>query len=184
MAEAYPNLFPSAEAARKTVGRLTPDKTYIAYLNRKCPKLRTVPYRRLRSGKRAVTGQLAYDPRLVNAAAWLAEHLPGAELVTPASAPVEVAEAPPVPPTSLYPPLKEAAPRPPPAEPMLEDVDRLHRLVGFAGRLAALSARLEHARPPHLWGDSTDVFRKWDWRARMAALDGEPRLAEAVGSGR
>ena len=72
--------------------------------------------------------------------------------------------------TYLQPPLKDAAPRPPPAEPMLEDVDRLQRIVGSAGRLAGLSARLDYARPPYPWGDFTDAFREQAWRARLTAL--------------
>jgi hypothetical protein len=183
MAEAYPNLFPNAEAARKAGGRLTSDISYIGYLIRKCPKLRTVPYRRLRSGKRAVTGQLAYDPRRINPAAWLAERLPGAELVMPAAAPVEAVDAPPVftptapdavsPVTYLQPPLEDAAPRPPPVEPMIEDVSRLQGIVGLAGRLADLSVRLDYAQPPHLWSEYTDVFREQAWRARLTALHEE-----------
>lgn len=174
MADAYSDLFPSAEAARKTVGRLTPDKPHIEYLTGKCPELRTTTYRRLRSGKRAVTGRLAYDPRRIDPAAWLAEHLPGAELVAPAAAPVEVVDAPPVfTPVEPMPPLEDAAPRPPPAKPMIEDVNRLQRIVGSASRLADLSAQLDYARPPLPWGDFTDVFREQDWRARLTTLHEE-----------
>src|SRR5690349_336760 len=160
---------------------------------RKCPKLRTVTYCRLRSGKRAVTGQLAYDPCRINPAAWLAERLPGAELVMPAAAPVEVADAPPVftpaepdavsPVTYLQPPLEDAAPRPLPVEPMIEDISRLQGIVGLAGRLADLSARLDYARPPHLWSEYTDVFREQAWRARLTALH-EKRAAIAEFDGR
>jgi hypothetical protein len=52
-------------------------------------------------------------------------------------------------------------------------VDRLQRIIGSAGRLAGLSARLDYARPPYPWGDFTDVFREQAWRARMNALRAE-----------
>ena len=51
---------------------------------------------------------------------------------------------------------------------MIEDISRLQRIIGSASRLAGLSAR-----PPHRWGDFTDVFRERDWRARMDALPEE-----------
>jgi hypothetical protein len=72
----------------------------------------------------------------------------------------------------LMPPLEDAVPHPPPAEPMLEDIGGLQRIVGSADRLAGLSARLHYARPPHRWGDFTDVPREQAWRARMNALHG------------
>jgi hypothetical protein len=127
----------------------------------------------------------APDPRaaleaVVGPVVWL-EAEPSRD--TPATAPVDGAAAPPVlppaepvpppavsPVTYLQPPLEDAAPRAPPAEPMVEDISRLQRIVGSAGRLAGLSARLDHARPPHRWGDFTDALRERDWRARLAAL--------------
>jgi hypothetical protein len=72
--------------------------------------------------------------------------------------------------TYLLPPLEDAAPRPPPVDPMIEDISRLQGIVGLAGRLADLSARLAYAQPPHLWSDFTDVFREQAWRARLTAL--------------
>jgi hypothetical protein len=81
----------------------------------------------------------------------------------------------------LQPPLEDAVPHPPPAEPMLEDVDRLQRIVGSAGRLGGLSTRLDYARPPHRWGDFTDALREWDWRARMDAVDERAAIAEVDG---
>jgi TubC N-terminal docking domain len=92
---------------------------------------------------------------------WLAQHRAEiAALLAPAVSPV----------TYLQPPLEDAAPRPPPAEPMIEDITRLQRIAGSAGRLGGLSARLDYARPPHRWGDFTDALRERDWRARMDAL--------------
>jgi hypothetical protein len=122
----------------------------------------------------------APDPRaaleaVVGPVVWL-------EAEPPRETPVEVAAAPPVftpaeappravsPVTYLLPPLEDAAPRPPPAEPMIEDVTRLQRIVGSAGRLGGLSARLDYAQPPYPWGDFTDAFREQTWRARMNTL--------------
>jgi hypothetical protein len=74
------------------------------------------------------------------------------------------AEAPPVnggiPPIAADPP-EPSAQAPPAADPV-EDLDQQQRIVASAGRLADLSARLDAARPPHRWGDFTDVRREQD----------------------
>jgi hypothetical protein len=66
---------------------------------------------------------------------------------------------------------------PPIAADPVEDLDQQQRIVASAGRLADLSARLDAARPPHRWGDFTDVRREQDWRARMSALHELPVAA-------
>jgi putative DNA primase/helicase len=131
MADAYPNLFPTREAAKKSVQRvrlLNGDKPLIDILLGECPQLATVTYRRQRDGKRAVTGQLAYDPRRVDPAAWLAEHLPGAELTEPAT---DVVVTPTMP---------------------AEIID----FAAAAARLADLSARLDRVNPARCAGALLD----------------------------
>ena len=59
----------------------------------------------------------------------------------------------------------------------VEDIDQLQRIVASAGRLDDLSARLDYARPPHRWGEFTDILREQEWRARMSALHELPVAA-------
>jgi hypothetical protein len=65
---------------------------------------------------------------------------------------------------------------PPVADPV-EDLDQQLRIVAFGGRLADLSTRVDYARPPHRWGDFTDIRREQEWRARMSALHELPVAA-------
>jgi hypothetical protein len=99
LAEAYPNLFVSADAARMAFVRLNTNKPLYEVLIGECSYLAQVTYRRPRQGQRATTGMLLYDPARVDPALWLAEHLPGAEVIQPkqAKAKPKTAEARPVP---------------------------------------------------------------------------------------
>jgi hypothetical protein len=184
LARCFPDLWRTPKAAECDLNTL---KTPIESLLGKGGYLKS-SYRR--AGQRgrptpALIRSDALDPRaaleaVVGPVVWVEVELP---CDTSATVPIEVADAPPVitpaepappsavsPVTYLQPPLEDAAPRPPPAEPMLEDINRVQRVVSSVGRLAGLSARLDYARPPHRWGDFTDALRERDWRARMAAL--------------
>jgi putative DNA primase/helicase len=101
LAEAHPSLFETAEAARKAITRLIPDKPLYKILIGECPELARAAYRRPRQGQRATTGMLLYDPARIDPALWLAEHLPGAEVIQPKQAKTKTkpkpAEARPVP---------------------------------------------------------------------------------------
>jgi hypothetical protein len=82
LAEAYPDLFASADAARMTISRtLTPNTPLRGALIGLCSELREVRYRRRRPNRRAVTGTLFYHPVRIDPALWLAEQLPGAEIL-------------------------------------------------------------------------------------------------------
>jgi putative DNA primase/helicase len=83
MASAYPDLFDSAEAARKALKRQNPGQTPIEYISFAgvCPGFLSVAYRR--PGSRGPAGRLLYDPARIDPAAWLAEHL-GATVATEA----------------------------------------------------------------------------------------------------
>jgi hypothetical protein len=75
MASAYPDLFDSAEAARKALKRQNPGQTPIEYISLigVCPGFLSVAYRR--PGSRGPAGRLLYDPERIDPSAWLAEHL-------------------------------------------------------------------------------------------------------------
>jgi putative DNA primase/helicase len=81
MAAAYPDLFDSAEAARKAIKRENPGQTpiKIGYLINVCPGFQSISYRR--PGSRGPAGRLLYDPARIEPTAWLAEHL-GATVTT------------------------------------------------------------------------------------------------------
>jgi hypothetical protein len=81
LAEAYPDLFASADAARMTISRtLSPNKPLKEALIGVCSELQEIRYRRRRPNQRAVTGTLVYHPVRIDPALWLTEHLPGAEI--------------------------------------------------------------------------------------------------------
>jgi hypothetical protein len=86
LAEAYPGLFVSADAARMAIGRLNTNKPLYELLIGVCSELARTVYRRPRPGQRATTGVLLYDPARADPAVWLAEHLPGAEVFEPKQA--------------------------------------------------------------------------------------------------
>jgi len=77
MATAYPDLFPSREAAKKTIGReaenwgQTPSKE--EYLIGICPQFSYQRYRR--RGAPGPAGVLLYDPTRIEPKNWLTEHL-------------------------------------------------------------------------------------------------------------
>jgi putative DNA primase/helicase len=83
MASAYPDLFDSAEAARKALKRQNPGQTPIEYifLIGVCPGFLSVAYRRPSS--RGPAGRLLYDPERIDPTEWLAERL-GATVTTEA----------------------------------------------------------------------------------------------------
>jgi hypothetical protein len=81
MATAYPDLFDSAEAARKAIKRENPGQTpnELDYLMSVCPGFQSIAYRR--PGSRGPAGRLLYDPERIDPEAWLAERL-GATVTT------------------------------------------------------------------------------------------------------
>jgi putative DNA primase/helicase len=163
-ARAYPDLFPTAEAAKKALQRekggadhrdiplwMTPIGV--------CPDDRAawvrVEYRPAGHGPRTRIAWVRPD-RLPDLRAWL-EAATGAEMVhyapqpapAPPPRPAAVPEAPPTPAATA------ATPSP-------------------AVRLAALTARLHATRPPALEGDDTDLPRLQAWRQRCSK---RPRIS-------
>jgi putative DNA primase/helicase len=92
MAAAHPDLFPSAEAARKALERENPGQTSIReFLIDVCPGFPGVSYRR--RGTRGPAGRLLYYPARIDPQAWLTERL-GDVIVQPAAGGAEARAAP------------------------------------------------------------------------------------------
>jgi putative DNA primase/helicase len=74
MALAFPNLFPSREAAKKAVGRENWGQTLIGYISHKeLSPVSAIHYRR--AGSRGPAGKLLFDPTRINPVEWLNDHL-------------------------------------------------------------------------------------------------------------
>jgi putative DNA primase/helicase len=74
MARAYPDLFPSGDAARMALRRENPEQTLISYILYKALfGVSSIPYRR--AGSRGPAGQLLFDPARINPVEWLTSHL-------------------------------------------------------------------------------------------------------------
>jgi len=72
MAEAHPDLFISADAARKALGRENPGQTPIEnYLIGVCPGFSAIDYRR--KGSRGPASTLLFDPKRIDPLPWLTE---------------------------------------------------------------------------------------------------------------
>ena len=72
MAEAHPDLFASAEAARKALARENPGQTPIEnYLIGVCPGFSAIEYRR--KGSRGPASTLLFDPKRIDPLPWLTE---------------------------------------------------------------------------------------------------------------
>lgn len=79
MAACHPDLFDSAEAARKALTRENPGQTSIrGSLIDKCPGFQAWGYHK--RGKRGPPGELLYDPARIDPLAWLTERLGDVEL--------------------------------------------------------------------------------------------------------
>jgi putative DNA primase/helicase len=74
MAAAYPDLYPSAEGARKRISRENPGQTSMkVILYRRMSGVSSVGYRR--TGARGPAGTLLYDPARIDPQTWLIERL-------------------------------------------------------------------------------------------------------------
>ena len=88
MAEAYPDLFPSRDAAKMAIRRTNQEQTSIAsLLYRRMFRVSGVGYRR--TGSRGPAGKLLYDPIRINPLRWLTDRFGGVTLLpaTPAADP-------------------------------------------------------------------------------------------------
>ncbi len=183
----YPDLFPSAEAARKAIGRgHFPDISLCNKNHRGMSgKYLSVRYRPAGRGQQTRT-LLCAEWRLPNLREWL-EDLLGElllfEVADAAQAPenrAPTAEPPAVAEPDLgqiHPDLRQATGEV--ASPRLDPVpfDALPARpplpvpvpppAGAREHLRTLSRRLDLARPPHLWGDESDPIREVWWRERM-----------------
>jgi putative DNA primase/helicase len=74
MAQAYPDLFPSREAAKKAIERENWGQTLIEnLLIGLCPQFLSITYRR--SGSRGPAARLLYDPQQIDPVRWLTEQI-------------------------------------------------------------------------------------------------------------